>query len=606
MVLSLTWSGTPDRSALKLPIPEWAVDELVAAGIIDPLERIQPPEIITPAPSDDPESPYFVEGATFDVDEVVRVCRALSGLVHIKGRWRGRPLKPAAWQVIYVLGPAFGWRVGGLRIIQKLWVEVPRKNGKTTLATGIGIVLFAADREPGAEVYAAACSRDQAGQVFEPAKAMVQASPALRGKVKALTSLLRFPATGSIFRALSKMGDVAQGLNIHGAIVDEVHEYKRRDLVDAILTGDGAREQPLIVFITTSDNGRTDTIYAELRKEIEDLAAGLVEPAADTFGVVWAAPDELDPFSDEAILAANPNADVSVRMSSLRAKAAKARRSPAFMPTYERLTLNRRRDNQVRAINMEIWERGGEPAWTLPEVRARFRDRECYGGLDLSTTEDFAAWALVFPETMTNDRGHEVEGLIAVPRLWIPRAAVERRKAMRNTLEMWAAAGWITITDGDVIDFARIEDDISADAETFQIKEFAYDPWQAENLRQRLVDGGLTGWKCPQTMNQLAGPTLELERLYQLDLIWHGGNPALAWMASNVVAKPDGNGRWKPEKKLSAEKIDGIVALDMAIAARIRERDKAKPAPATGRAVGDNEALPGGGDFFGDTGRLDL
>jgi phage terminase large subunit-like protein len=604
MGLHLSWAGTPDRSALKLPVPGWAVDELVAAGVVDPLERIQPPAIITPAPSDDPESPYFVEGASFDVAEVVRVCRCLEQLVHIKGRWRGRPLRPAAWQVLYVLAPVFGWRVDGVRVIQTAWVEVPRKIGKTTLATGIALILFAADREPGAEVYAAACSREQAGQVFEPAKQMVAASPALRGKVKSLTALLRFPATGSIFRALSKMGDVAHGLNPHGAIIDEVHEHKRRDLIDAIVTGDGAREQPLFVFITTSDDGRRGTIYDEKRTEVEALAARTVEPAPDTFGVIWSAPDELDPFSDEAIDAANPNVGVSVSRASIRKKAAKAQRSPAFMPTYERLSLNRRRDNQPRAINMDAWDRGGEPAFTLAEVRKRMRDRRCFGGLDLSSTEDFTAWALVFPETMADEDGVEVDGLIVVPRLWIPQAAVDRRREhLGNTFKAWHDAGWITITQGDVIDQALIEAEIGQDAEAFQIEGFAYDPWQAEGLRGRLLDGGLVGVKKPQTMEHMAGPTQEIERLYLADLLWHGGNPALAWMASNVVAKPDGNGRWKPERKLSAEKIDGFAALVSAVSLELADRGE-DAAPRTARAVGENESL--GGDFFAPSGRLQI
>lgn len=594
-----TLSSTSDWSELRLPIPEWAVVELVELGVVDPEERVQPPSIATPAPSDDPASRQFVPGAFFDVAEVARVVKALCALQHIKGRWRGKPLRPSAWQVLYVIAPVFGWRVGDRRVIRSAWIEVPRKNGKSTLASGLGIVLLVADREPGAEVYAAAGSKDQAGQVFEPAKAMVTASPALRGKIKPLSSLLRVPATGSIFRALSKLGEVAHGLNVSGAIVDEVHVHKSRDLIDAIETGTGARDQPLILYITTSDDGKRTTIYAEKRDEIEALAADRGDPAPRTYGVVWTAPEGMDPFSIEAIEHANPGLGISVREEDLQAAAAKAQRLPSFMPTYERLHLNRRRSNVVRAIDMVRWDRSGEPEFTPSSIRRQLRDQVCFGGLDLSTTEDFAAWSLVFPHTFEVDEDL-VDGLIVVPRLWIPEAAVERRKTMRSTLEVWAKDGWITITPGDVIDFATIETDIGADAEAFQIREFAYDPWQAENLRQRLIDGGLVGWKCSQTMAQLSGPTMELERLYQLGALHHGQNPALAWMASNVVAKPDRNGRWKPEREASAEKIDGIAATVSAIAAQIRERPKALPAPATAKAAGQ------GNDFFRPTGRLNI
>jgi phage terminase large subunit-like protein len=590
----------------RFPIPEWAVADLLERGVIDTTDVVHP-MVITPAPSDDRKSKHYVEGAFFDVDEVARVCRVLSAQKHIKGRWRGKPLKPAAWQVLFIIAPVFGWRTvnesgRSVRIIRDVWIEIPRKNGKSTLASGLAIVLLVADREPGAEVYAAAGSKEQAGQVFEPAKAMVQSSTRLRGKIKTLTSVLRVPATGSIFRVLSKLADVAHGLNVSGAVIDEVHVHKSRDLIDAIETGTGAREQPLVIFITTADDGKRTTIYAEKRQAIEDLADDRGDSAVESFGLIWAAPEGEDPFIAETIAKANPNMGISVTMADTLRQARKAQVRPSFMPTYERLYLNRRRADVARAINMVRWDRSGEPAFTLPEIRKRMRDRECYGGLDLSTTEDFTAWALVFPEQFEFEGEPEpVEGLVVIPRLWIPRAAVERRKAMRSTLEVWAEAGWITITEGDVVDYEVIEAGIGADAEAFNIKEFSYDPWQAENLRQRLTSGGLVGWKCGQTMANLSGPTAELERLYLLEVLWHGGNPALAWMASNVVARPDRNGRWKPERDLSAEKIDGIAAVIGGIAAQIRERDAALPAPASAKAAGAENT-----DLYRPSGRLDI
>ncbi len=587
-----------------LPIPIEAARELVARGLIREHADLIPPVTLTPTPSTDPASRHFVEGAWFDVDAVARVVKALRGLRHTKGRrWANQPLNPEPWQVIWIIAPVFGWKnAAGLRIIRDAWIEIPRKNGKSTIASGLALVLLAADGELGGEVYAAATSTTQAGQVFEPAKAMAMAAPALRGKVRPYVGLLKVPATNSIFRVLSRIAETAHGLNVSGAVVDEVHVHKSRDLIDAIETGTGAREQPLIIFITTSDDGTPNTIYDEKHTEVETLAADRGEPDHEHYGVIWAAPEGLDAYGLEAIRAANPNIGISVMEDYLVGKARKAQRTPSFMPTYERLHLNRRRRATVRAINMDRWDAGGHPALTVAELRARLRDRECFGGLDLATTNDFAAWALVFPDEIER-AGEMVEGVWVLPRLWVPRAAVERRKAMRATFELWEAEGWLTITDGDVADFDRIEHDIGLDAEAFRVSEFAFDPWQAEHLRQHLVDGGLVGWKCGQTMERLSPATHEIDRLLGLELILHGGNPALAWMASNVVAKRDGQGRWKPEKDLSAEKIDGFAAMAMAVAAWRRADRERFAAPASAKAAGDGDV---NGHLFRSDGRLNI
>lgn len=581
-----TLRGTDDWEDLKLPIPDEAVTELVARGYVDADSELVPPLVVTPVPSLDPKSKHFEKGAFFDVDEVCRVVDAMRDLRHTKTRrWAGRPFNPEAFQVLYVLAPVFGWRrvdreSGSLvRIIRTVWIEVPRKNGKSTLASALLIILLLADREIGAEVYAAAASRDQAGAVFEPVKQMLRSSPAVRGAVKVLGSLVRAPRTGSFARVLSKLADVAHGLNVHGAVVDEVHVHKSRDLIDAIESGTGGREQPLVAKITTSDDGKKGTIYDEQHTEIELLALDLGEPDHSQYGVIWAAAEGLDPFDIETVKSANPGFGVTVTEDYLRKQITKARRTPTYMPAYERLHLNRRRAPISRAIDLVQWDACGRPTMTIAEMRAELRDRECYGGLDLSSTTDFTGWGLVFPDEFEMADGTVEEGCWFLPRLWIPRAAAEKH-TLRSTFEAWAADGWMTITDGDTVDYQRIEDEIGEDAEAFQIQEFAYDPWQAENLRQRLLDGGLVGWKCGQQMTHLAPATQEFDRLLGRGILYHGGNPPLSWMASNVVAKIDAQKRWKPEKDLSPEKIDGFMGELMGIAAWRRADREAKHAPA--------------------------
>lgn len=586
----------------RLAIPVEAALELVERRVLVPDPEVVAPAILTPTPSLDRRSRHYVKGARFDTDEVARVVKCLRGLRHTKGRrWAGQPFDPMCWQVLWAIAPVFGWRMpDNLRIIRTVWIEIPRKNGKSTLVSGLLVILLVADGELGAEVYSAASSRDQARQVFGPAKAMVQNSPHLRGKVRALADVLTVPKTGGIFRVLSKAGDAAHGLNVSGAGIDEMHILKSRDLVDAIETGTGAREQPLIWLITTSDDGSKTTVYAEKREEIEVLALDQGEPDHEVYGAVWMAPEGFDPFAPETIRMANPGIGQTVHEDYLLGKARRAQRSPSFMPTYERLHLNRRRNAVVRAVDMDRWRAGCVPAMSPAELRRHLKGRRCWGGLDLATTEDFAAWCLVFPERLDrqDDKGEmvQVDGVWLLPRLWVPRAAVERRPAMRSTLEAWAEAGWMTIHDGDVIDFDLIEDDIGSDAEDFLIDEFAFDPWQAEMLRQHLVSGGLTGWKCGQTMERMSPATQEMDRLLLLEAVLTGGNPVLEWMASNVVAKRDGHGRWKPEKALSPEKIDGYVAACMGVAsARRPDREEHHdPASAAPVAVGDDVFRPSG------------
>lgn len=596
------------RSEGKLPIPIDGALELERRGVLDLSGQLVPPLVLTPTPSTVRRSKHYRPDLRFDVDEVCRVHRCLSSLRHTKGRrWAGKPLRPEPWQVLWIVAPVWGWRsVEGLRVVREGWVEVGRKNGKSTLCSGCALILLTADREPGAEVYAAATGRDQARQVFDPAKEMAIRSPLLAGKVQPRADLLRVPKTGSFFRVLSRLGDAAHGLNPSGAVIDEIHVHKSRDLIDAIDTGTGARDQPLILYITTSDDGSSTSIYAEKRDDVEALALDHGEPDHSVYGVVWSAPEDLDPFSVEAMTAANPNIGVSVPLEYLQKKAERARRSPSFLPTYERLHLNRRRSAVARAIDMDAW-RSSTSKVELPieGIRRRLRDQPCSGGLDLATTTDFAAWALVFPEEMVDARGETAEGVWIVPRLWIPRAAVEKRtsKVVRSYFAAWESAGWITITDGDVIDFGRIEDEIGEDAEAFQIGEFAFDAWQGEMLRQRLLDGGLLGWKCAQTIEALAPATQEFDRLLGLELVRTGGNPALEWMASNVVAKADTRGRWKPEKDLSPEKIDGFVASMMGLAAKIRpDRERVTPAAAYTGTDGAGSA----GSVFDDSAPLDL
>src|SRR5918999_21261 len=268
-----------------------------------------PPRVKTPEPRDEP-------GARFDPERVDRVLKAFSLLRHTQGQWAGKPLKPDPWQIAYVIAPVFGWvrwdddAAGYVRIITSLYVDVPRKNGKSTLAGGILIYLACADGEPGAQVVTAATSERQAGFVFNPIKQLAEKSPALSKHVKTVMRRVIHPATASYIEVVSSAADAQHGANIHGAAIDELHVHKTPDLVETIETGTGSRRQPLVLIITTADAGRRHTIYDRKRTRVESLERGaLVDPT--TYGVVWAADPKDPPFAEETQRKANPGYGVS-------------------------------------------------------------------------------------------------------------------------------------------------------------------------------------------------------------------------------------------------------------------------------------------------------
>lgn len=515
------------------------------------------PLLVTRTDFDNPQSPVYVPGAWFDQSAVDRVVRFFLLLRQLIGKWRGRQFELLDWQVAWLIEPVFGWKhPDGTRIIRTVWFEIPRKNGKSTVSSGLGLYLTCADREPGAEVYAAAGDKKQAGRVFDPARDMANGSPKLRRKTRRLRALIEYPSTGSIFRPISSDGARQHGLNVHGALVDEVHVHKNRDVIDALETGTGSRAQPLVIFITTADDGEQTSIYAEKRAYLEGCVEGtIIDPSF--YGAVFGAAEDDDPFSDETLAKANPGAGTTVTWAYLRQKAKEAQSSPGALNRYLRLHLNIRTRSTTRWLDPIQWDRNAGLV-----VEEQLTGRDCYGGLDLASTSDFTAWVLLFPPA----EGESKYRVLA--RFWLPRAAVDRRAGMRPLLLAWAKQGWLTITDGDVIDNSVIKTKIEEDASTFNLLEVAHDPWNAGFVPE-LAESGMTIWPVQQTVHKLNGPSKKLEVLLGNTLLEHGGNPILRWMAANVQVFTDGAGNIKPDRKKSKEKIDGIAALVDALAAEL-------------------------------------
>lgn len=474
-------------------------------------------------------------------------------LVHVKGELAGQPFILDAWQQERIVRPLFGWkrRVDGTRRYRTAYIEVPRKNTKSTMGAGLALFLTTADGEPGAEVYSCAADREQARVVFDVAKGMRAASPELRKRSRAYKNAIIYPATASSYKVISADAETKHGFNLHGCIFDELHAQPNRKLYDVMTTSMGARRQPLMVFLTTAGFDR-HSICWEVHEYALKVRDGIIDDPS-FLPVIYAADDD-DPWDDVATWAkANPGLGRSVKLDFLAQQAAQARESLAYQNTFRRLHLNQWTAQAERAIDMDRWNACGGSA----DLTA-LRGRRCYAGLDLASTSDVAALVLDFPD---DEHGH-----IVVPRFWVPEENA-RKRALRDRVPYpeWIQQGVITATAGDVIDYDVIRADINALGRQVEIAEIAIDRWNATQLATQLEGDGFTVVLFGQGFASMAAPTKELLRIIAAAELSHGGHPVLRWMASNLAVKQDAAGNLKPARGAPAEKIDGIVALIMAL-----------------------------------------
>lgn len=555
----------------KLPVPREALLEL---GLTDEQidDALEHPPLISAFQAD--QHP----GAWFDVGRAQKALKAVGAFKHTKGRWAGVRMRLGEgldpWQVVWIFAPVFGWVYHDaeidavVRVIRTAWIEVPRKAGKSTIASGISGVLLLADGEMGAEVYNAAGSTLQAGRVFEDAKRMLMTSPAARKRIEPLKDVVNVPATFGILRVLSRVAETAHGLNVSGAIIDEVHTLKlRRALVEAIETGTGARSQPLIVFITTADEAEEGTIYDEKHSYTRNCANGIV---ADTghYGAIWAAEDKDDPFAESTWHKANPGLGKSPTLAYMRREANKAKSSPTYFPTFCRLSLNLRRRGQSRWLDLNKWDEGAGAV-----DRAGLRGRKAWSGLDLSAVSDFTAWS-VWVDSPASDHQYDL-----LTRFWVPLERVEDlQKQLLVPLQDWIDQGFVETTEGDVIDYAAIKSAVIGDCKHFDMQRVSYDRMFAGQLVQEL-DTELSGVEVVpvhQTFTGLSPACKEMERLLGLKGkgFHHGAHPVLRWMASVVEVKNDGMDNIrpvKPDRQKSMYRIDGIQAAVTALDGAVRK-----------------------------------
>ena len=503
-------------------------------------------------------------GCWFDLNaanHAVNFCEKF--LIHSKGKWAGQPFNLLKWQKSSVIMPLFGWKnADKSRRFRMAYIEIPKKNGKSTLASAIALYLLSADGEPGAEVYCAAADRQQASIVYREARNMTKRSPALRSLLAVRDSRkeILLDDNDSILRVLSAEAYTSEGLNIHSLIFDELHAQKTRDLWDALRYGGAAREQPMLVSITTAGWDVNSICY-----EQHTYAARILDdedPHFDDsfFAYISAADNGADWKSLKTAKSANPSYNITIQERDFREAIKEAVESPRKENSYKRYRLNLWTEQAERWLSMDKWD-----ACDSPVDAEALEGAACWVGLDLSSTTDISAAVLVFPEE---------PGCIAIPMFWIPEeGARERERRDRVPYTQWARDGLIEMTPGNVIDYDIIRTRLNELNEKYPIQEIAIDRWNATHLSTQLMSDGLEVVAFGQGYASMSAPTKELEAHVISRKLAHGGNPVLRWVASNIAAEEDAAGNIKPSKKRSPERIDGIVALIMGIGLSMARED---------------------------------
>ena len=496
------------------------------------------------------------KGYTYDEKAAARVTHFIEGYCkHWKGEWAGQPLHLGDWQSQDILNPIFGWRKpDGTRRYRYAYVEIPRKNGKSTMAAGVGLYLTIADNEPGAEVYCSATKKDQAKIVFNDAKEMLRQSPRLQRWAGQFKNNIHCRRLKSKFEPLGADKDTLDGLNTHGNIVDELHAHKTRGLLDVLVTSTGARRQPLSFYITTAGLYVPTSVGWQEHEYAEKVLDGSVDD--DSYFAYIAHAEKDSDYGDPAIWkAASPNYGVSVKEDYLQGLWKKAQEQPGFFNSFLRYHLNIWTEQVERVIDMDDWA-----ACEADFSAADLRGQECFAGLDLSSKTDITALVLLFPKANR-----------FLWFFWVPQDNIlKRAQKDRVPYDAWVRDGWLRATPGPVVDYDVIERDILGIADTFKIKEIAFDEFNATQMATHLIGHGFTMVEYRQSFGRLSEATKELLKMIKGKEAEFKKHPVARWMASNLALAENSYGDIRPDRKKSTEKIDGIAGAVMALDRMIR------------------------------------
>lgn len=501
----------------------------------------------------------------FDERAAQRVCKFFPRyLVHSRDQWAGKPFELLDWQEHRVLRPAFGWKrkADDRRRYRRIYCEIAKGNGKSPLGSGVALYLTTADGVPGAEVYGLAGATDQAQIVFGEAKGMVLASERLSAIATPYRNSIVVPSTQSAYRVLSADADLQHGYRPSGLVFDEFHVLKSRDLWDVMTCGMMKRENPICFAFTTAGYDQLSICYELHEHALKVLDDPMYDP--EFLPVIFAAEPQAPIDAEATWRQANPALGELIRIEDMAKEADRAKREPSYENTFRRLHLCQWTEQATRWLQLEKWDACVAPA---PIDLAALAGELCFGGLDLSQTYDLSAWLKIFP------RPGNV--WLIVPRLYCPRETAARRQRDEGTPYLeWIQNGDVIATEGATIDYDRVEKDLLADASQYEIRELAFDPYNANAMVSRLEQAGVTTVPVYQSFLELSVACKEVERRLVTGpvQIQIAPNACLRWMASNVEIESDKHGNIRPVKPRMKGKyggtaklhIDGIVAMIIA------------------------------------------
>lgn len=493
---------------------------------------------------------------TFDAKKAEKACRFIEAQYHTKGKWAQKKehllLEP--WQIFFVCN-VFGWvsKDKGLRRYREVLLLVPRKNGKSALAAAIGLYMLCADGEYGAEVYTGATSEKQAKEVFTPAQIMARMNPDMCDYfgVAVNASNIHILSNGSKMEPI--IGNPPDGSSPSCAIADEVHEHKDSRLIDTMITGMGARDQPLMLYITTAGDNIAGPCY-QLQLEAQQCLDGTMENDK-LFALIYGI-DQGDDWTEvNTLKKANPNFGVSVSedflLSQLQNAKNSARKQSAFLTKH----LNVWVGSRDAFFNVDKWNQCKSDVFLKD-----YYGRQIYIGLDLASRVDIAALEILIPDG---------DDYIRFGKYYLPESALDGN----DHYKAWSIEGWLTITEGEIIDFNEIKNDILELCSQFEVRELAYDPFQATMLITELMAEGVPVVEMRPTVLNFSEPMKALDGIIRANKIKHNGDPVQTWMIGNVTAKEDAKENVYPRKERPENKIDGVVALIMALGRHINHKE---------------------------------
>lgn len=497
----------------------------------------------------------------FDEGRGNQICAFIERMPHVKGRWSSKTIRLEPWQC-FVLTTVFGWvDANGFRRFRKVLVVVPRKNAKTTIAAGVGLYMLAMDHEPGAEVYSAATTRDQAKISWEIAKRMVERTPEFRDRygISPLAHSIAIESEGACFKPLSRDSDSLEGLNPHAAIIDELHAHKTREVYDVLDEATGSRSQPLCFTIST-EGDQSAGIFVEQVNYIQQILGG--DHQDDSyFGIIYTV-DAEDDWTDPATWSkANPNLHVCdargvpVLLRDMESRCRRAKKDPASQSSFKTKRLNIRVGAGTAYFNLLAWDQLCKKAMRVED----FLGEPNIVTIDLASKSDLTTAVKVFRGT---GRAGELGHYYVFGSYYLPEDALNEGNPNYDFYRGWREMELLTVTPGPRTDYEFLEKELMEFKAKFRPERVGLDPgYNAEQFRQHMEREGVQIAEIPHTVLRFSEPMKELAALIMAGKVHHDGDPILRWAIGNVAAKEDVKGNVYPRKPRPENKIDPAVML---------------------------------------------